>query len=64
MTRDLVCGMNVDEKTTPHKSTYENREYAFCGAGCKATFDKHPEKYALSLARQTTSRSPTERDRQ
>ncbi|MEM3056116.1 MAG: YHS domain-containing protein, partial [Candidatus Bathyarchaeia archaeon] len=30
MARDPVCGMEVDEKTTRYKSTYEGETYYFC----------------------------------
>lgn len=45
MAKDLVCGMDVDEKTAPAKTEYKGKTYYFCSPGCKATFDKEPEKY-------------------
>ena len=42
---DVVCGMEVDEKTAKFKSVYNGQIYYFCGAGCKKEFDKNPEKY-------------------
>ena len=45
MAKDLVCGMEVDEKTAEHKSEYKGQTYCFCSAGCKRDFDKAPEKY-------------------
>ncbi|HFE66498.1 MAG TPA: YHS domain-containing protein [Chloroflexi bacterium] len=45
MAKDLVCGMDVDEKTAQHKSEYEGSTYYFCCPGCKSKFDKEPEKY-------------------
>jgi Cu+-exporting ATPase len=48
MTQDPVCGMKVNPETTVHQSTYNGRVYAFCGAGCKASFDKAPDKYIVS----------------
>lgn len=45
MVKDLVCGMSVDEKSTPHVSIYNGVAYYFCSAGCKAKFDIHPEQY-------------------
>lgn len=58
MTKDPVCGMEVDETKSPHASAYQGQTYAFCGAGCKARFDKAPEKY---LASPKTSHSCCER---
>jgi len=45
MTIDLVCGMQVDEKSALHKSEYEGQVYYFCSSGCKRDFDRSPEKY-------------------
>lgn len=42
---DLVCNMDVDEKTAPAKSEYKGKTYYFCAPGCKKEFDKNPEKY-------------------
>ena len=46
MARDVVCGMQVDEKTAAAKSEYKGTTYYFCSAGCRKAFDKEPEKYA------------------
>ena len=45
MVKDLVCGMDVDEKTVKHKTTYQGQTYYFCAPGCKIAFEKTPEKY-------------------
>ena len=45
MVRDVVCGMDVDPKTTPHKSDHAGRTYYFCCGGCDQKFAKDPEKY-------------------
>lgn len=45
MTKDPVCGMDVDEKTAAGKSEYKGQTYYFCSLGCKRSFDKEPEKY-------------------
>jgi len=45
MVKDLVCGMEVDEKTVKHKTTYQGETYYFCAPGCKIAFEKDPEKY-------------------
>ncbi len=45
MAIDPVCGMEVDEKTATWKSEYKGKTYYFCAPGCKASFDKDPEKY-------------------
>lgn len=45
MAKDPVCGMEVNEETATLKSEYKGTTYYFCGAGCKSSFDKDPEKY-------------------
>ena len=46
MAKDPVCGMSVDEKKSGVTTTYKGKTYYFCSAGCKATFEKAPDKYA------------------
>jgi YHS domain-containing protein len=46
MVKDLVCGMNVDESKAAATAVYRGQTYYFCSQGCKATFEKAPEKYA------------------
>lgn len=48
MVLDLVCGMEVDEKTGKWKSEYKGKTYYFCGTMCKQEFDENPTKYAVS----------------
>ena len=43
---DPVCGMSVDTAHAEYRSFQDGRTYYFCSAGCKATFDKDPGKYA------------------
>jgi Cu+-exporting ATPase len=50
MTRDPVCGMQINEKDAAGKSEYRGKTYYFCSPGCKAAFDKEPGKYALKEA--------------
>ena len=45
MAIDPVCGMEFDEKTATIISVYKGKTYYFCAPGCKASFDKDPEKY-------------------
>jgi len=45
MAKDLVCGMQVDENAAAGKSDYQEKTYYFCSTGCKASFDKEPEKF-------------------
>ena len=45
MEKDVVCGMTVDPKIAG-KSEFKGQTYFFCSKGCKAAFDKDPQKYA------------------
>ncbi len=45
MAKDLVCGMDVDEKTAL-KATYKGKTYYFCSPACKKTFEGSPEQYS------------------
>ena len=45
MAKDPVCGMAVDEKKAAATVTHQGKTYYFCAAGCKATFEKDPQKY-------------------
>jgi len=42
---DVVCGMEIDEKTAKWKSDIKGKTYYFCGPICKLEFDENPEKY-------------------
>jgi YHS domain-containing protein len=45
MAKDPVCGMEVDETKAATTLTYKGNTYYFCSAGCKANFEKVPDKY-------------------
>ena len=45
MAKDLVCGMDVDEKTAKYKTLYQGKYYYFCAAGCKKSFEANPQLY-------------------
>ncbi|MGD2157161.1 MAG: YHS domain-containing protein [Anaerolineales bacterium] len=45
MAIDPVCKMEVDEETAEWTSTYKGETYYFCAPGCKAAFDRDPEKF-------------------
>ncbi|MCL7452419.1 MAG: YHS domain-containing protein [Anaerolineae bacterium] len=45
MAKDPVCGMMVDEEKAAATSRYEGKTYYFCAPGCKAAFDRDPQKY-------------------
>lgn len=45
MSKDPVCGMDLDEDEAKFTSKYKGRTYHFCTSRCKASFDEDPEKY-------------------
>lgn len=48
MVLDVVCQMEIDEKTAKWKSQYKARSYYFCSPMCKQKFDRNPEKFIKS----------------
>src|SRR6185437_31671 len=48
---DVVCGMTVDAKTTPHRTTYQGQDYFFCSAGCRIKFIGDPPHYLGEAAK-------------
>lgn len=49
MTKDPVCGMNVDEASAAGQWDHEGRTYYFCSPACQATFEAAPTRYASSV---------------
>lgn len=50
MTTDPVCGMQVDETTSPAHSQYGGKKYNFCSEECRDKFEKTPEEFVRSAA--------------
>ena len=50
MAIDPVCKMKVDPETAPAKTEYQGQTYYFCAPGCKAAFEKNPDKYLEGAA--------------
>lgn len=48
MSKDPVCGKQVDQNKAPATSSYGGEKYSFCGQDCKNKFDQQPERYAQS----------------
>jgi len=46
MTKDPVCGMQVDPTTAAGTSEYQGKTYVFCSAECKRKFDSNPQQHA------------------
>lgn len=45
MTKDPVCGMDVDEKRSA-KMNYKDKTYYFCSPTCQSAFEKNPKQFA------------------
>ncbi|KFM19713.1 copper-translocating P-type ATPase protein [Marine Group I thaumarchaeote SCGC AAA799-P11] len=44
MTKDLVCGMDIDEKTAAKKE-HNGKTYHFCSPTCQWAFEMDPEQF-------------------
>lgn len=44
MVKDVVCGMEVDEKKAP-KAEHDGKEYYFCGPTCQWAFTENPKQF-------------------
>lgn len=42
-----VCGVPVQKSTAKHIIEYKGESYYFCCDGCKVSFEKEPDKYAV-----------------
>jgi YHS domain-containing protein len=45
MAKDPVCGMEVEPARAAGTVEYQGETYYFCSPGCKAAFEREPEKY-------------------
>ena len=45
MSRDPVCGMEIDPKTSSWSMKYNGSSYSFCCEGCLNDFMTDPESY-------------------
>ena len=48
MTKDPVCGMQIDEADAAGQSEYQRETYYFCSALCKEKFDADPARFAAT----------------
>jgi Cu+-exporting ATPase len=58
LTRDPVCGMEVDPSTVVETSSYGGNEYHFCSTGCKQQFDTAPDQYLDPIAAPSATAAP------
>ncbi len=42
---DPVCKMQIEDSKAAATSQYKGQTIYFCAPGCKAKFDREPEKY-------------------
>jgi len=59
MTKDPVCGKRVNENKAPATSSYQGKQYSFCGQECKDKFDQQPQNYAQNA--QSRQQEPAHR---
>lgn len=45
VSRDLVCGMEVDQENPPFTYQYKGKTYCFCSNSCRQEFLHSPEKF-------------------
>ncbi|NIR51732.1 YHS domain-containing protein [candidate division KSB1 bacterium] len=45
MTKDPVCGMQIDEKNAAAKMEHMGKTYYFCSESCKKEFESGPHQY-------------------
>jgi YHS domain-containing protein len=50
MKRDPVCGMEVDEKDAPARTTYKGEMFYFCSEDCRDQFLRNPDAYVAPPA--------------
>jgi YHS domain-containing protein len=48
MTKDPVCGMEVDTLSAEYSAQYKGTDYYFCSESCKKQFTANPEKFVKS----------------
>jgi YHS domain-containing protein len=62
MTKDPVCGMQVDENKAAATSSYQGKKYSFCGQDCKNKFDSEPQRYAQQQGKQQGKQQPHQQE--
>ncbi len=48
MSKDPVCGMEVNPEEAAGTVEYKGETYYFCAPGCKNAFEKNPEQFLSS----------------
>lgn len=47
--KDLVCGMEFEEKDTRFVTEYDGMKFAFCSYSCQTEFEKDPSRFLRAL---------------
>jgi len=50
MTKDPVCGMQIDEQKAADKTVLQGITYFFCSSGCHKAFTADPDRYATAAS--------------
>jgi len=45
MTKDPVCGMEVDPQTASYTSEFRGETYSFCSESCMTAFNSNPARF-------------------
>jgi YHS domain-containing protein len=50
MSKDPVCGMNIDERQASAKAEHQGKTFYFCSVDCKEEFEQNPQRYTRQTA--------------
>lgn len=50
MTRDPVCGLNIQQYDATAVSDYRGKTYYFCSTRCRAVFVECPATFVIEVA--------------
>jgi Cu+-exporting ATPase len=50
MSKDPVCGMQVDEQQAKATAQHQGRTFYFCSTECRQQFEQEPDRYARQTA--------------
>lgn len=59
LTKDPVCGMEVNPHDAEFKYSLDNAEYYFCSTHCLESFQKEPKKFLVPSASKEVSKPTT-----
>ncbi len=45
VTKDPVCGMELNQENTAERSEYAGKTFYFCSDQCRNKFDQNPSEY-------------------